>query len=115
MAKKKFKTKDQIIRDIELEGLRKKILSIDSEAFDYDVYEDINLIKKKVKLNIEGYDKRIKDGELSEDFILWYNKNKDKTFIVRSQLKVSDLSPYRLYGVTFWLFDRYDLILVKED
>jgi hypothetical protein len=99
--KKKIRSKEQIIRDIKM----KKFL----ESFG-DV-EDIELDGFEVKLKAVGYDKRIKDGELSEKFIKWYNENKETVFVAKDEGRKG---MYELDGVDYWLFNVHDLLTKCE-
>ena len=66
----------------------------------------------KVKLNQEFYNKRIKNNEMSDKFVTWYNENKENTFIA---YEIEDRrAMYILDDIKDWIFNYFDLIKVGE-
>lgn len=102
MAKKHL-TKEELILKEKLKAHIKKIKQAEVKIDGY--------IGKKVRIKHEDYEMRIKNHELSQKFIDWFEANKNNEFIVESKYNSYTV---QLTGVENWIFTLYDLEPVEE-
>jgi len=97
--KNKFRTATQILTDIKIERFKKK----------FGEREDPN--GKKVRIKTDDYVKRIKDGELSQNFIEYLEDNKDRIFTAKSV--PNSKIRYTFVEDETWIFTFYDLEIIE--